>query len=152
MGLRNWLLRPYLERLQALEAELKSLREDNLKVRDELREVLKILNEKAEKDDLKDLRLRLNSIEYTLDSFIRQVEALEISLKGDRLLADDKTKEELILHLIREGYNTPKELKAMVPFGNKKLYEILKELEQKGLVRKIKKKRKVYYVAEEEAY
>ncbi|MCD6445965.1 helix-turn-helix transcriptional regulator [Candidatus Bathyarchaeota archaeon] len=42
--------------------------------------------------------------------------------------------------------------KSMIPFGNKKLYEILTELEREGLIKKLKKKRKVYYIAEEEAY
>ena len=152
MGIREWILKPYLQRLQTLEDEVKSLREDNLKVRDELRDLLKALNEKADKDDLKDVRLRLNSLMKTLDSLITKIEGLEIGLQRDQILTDDEAKKELILRLIREGYNAPKELKAMVPFGNKKLYEILTELERKGLIKKLKKKRKVVYVAEGEAY
>jgi len=166
MGIRSWLLKPYLETLEAqskelsnlkarvgtLEAELKALKEDNIRVRDELREVLKALNEKADKADIQDLRLRLNSLMKTLDGLIMKIESLEIGLQGDHLLTDDEAKKELILRLIREGYNTPKELKTMVPFGNKKLYEVLKELEHEGLIKKLKKKRKVVFVIEEGAY
>ena len=163
MGIREWLLKPYLEktskdlsdlkvRVDTLEAELKALKEDNIRVRDELREVLRALNEKADKADIQDLRLRLNSLMKTLDGLIMKIEGLEIGLQGDHLLTDDEAKKELILRLIREGYNTPKELKAMVPFGNKKLYEVLRELEREGLIKKLKKRRKVIYVAEEGAY
>lgn len=75
-----------------------------------------------------------------------KIEGLEISLQGDHLLSGNEAKKELILQLIREGYNTPKELKAMAPFGNKKLYAILKRLEAKGKLRKLRKKRRVHYV------
>ena len=152
MGLREWLLKPYLERLKFLEDEVKGLKEDNLKVRDELQGVLKALNDKADKDDIKDVRLRINSLMKALDSLIMKIEGLEISLQRGQTLADDEAKKELVLRLIREGYNTPKGLKSMVPFGNKKLYEILRELERDGLIKTLKKKRKVYYITEEEAY
>ena len=152
MGLRKWLLRPYLKAMEDQSKELLKLKAEVERLNVELREILKTLNEKADKDDLKDVRLRLNSLEKTLDNIITKIEGVEIGLQGDQLLTSDEAKKELILRLIREGYNTPKELKAMVPFGNKKLYEILKELEQKGLIRKIKKKRKVVYIAEEAAY
>ena len=61
MGLREWLFKPYLERLQALEDEVKDLKENSHDVRNELQDILKALNEKADKDDLKDVRLRVNS-------------------------------------------------------------------------------------------
>jgi len=152
LGLREWLFKPYLERLQALEDEVKDLKENSHDVRNELQDILKALNEKADKDDLKDVRLRVNSLMQSLDSIIMKMEGLEISLQRDQILADDEAKKELVLKLIREGYNTPKGLKSMVPFGNKKLYEILSELEKQGLIKTLKKKRKVYYILEEEAY
>ena len=152
MGLREWILKPYLDKLKALEDQVKTLNENNLKVRDELQGLLKALNNKADKDDLKDVRLRLNSLMQTLDSLIMKMEGLEISLQRDQILADDEAKKELVIRLVREGYNTPKGLKSMVPFGNKKLYEILSELEKEGLIKTLKKKRKIVYVAEEEAY
>ena len=159
MGIREWILKPYLDELEQqsrelsnLKAEVKGLKESNLKMRDELQGLLKALNDKADKDDLKDVRLRLNSLMQTLDSLIMKMEGLEISLQRDQILADDEAKKELVLKLIKEGYNTPKGLKSMVPFGNKKLYEILSELEKQGLIKTLKKKRKVYYILEEEAY
>ena len=88
----------------------------------------------------------------TLDSLIMKMEGLEISLQRDQILADDEDKKELVIRLIREGYDTPKGFKSMVPFGNKKLYEILTELEKEGLTKKLKKKQKVFYVTGEEAY
>ncbi|RLF79801.1 hypothetical protein DRN44_08285 [Thermococci archaeon] len=135
-----------------IKAEVKGLKESNLKVRDELQGLLKALNDKADKDDLKDVRLRLNSLIQTLDSLIMKMEGLEISLQRDQILADDEDKKELVIRLIREGYNTPKGLKSMVPFGNKKLYEIPTELEREGLTKTLKKKRKVYYITEAEVY
>ena len=159
MGIREWILKPYLDELEQqsrelsnLKAEVKGLKESNLKMRDELQGLLKALNDKADKDDLKDVRLRLNSLMQTLDSLIMKMEGLEISLQRDQILADDEAKKELVIRLVREGYNTPKGLKSMVPFGNKKLYEILSELEKEGLIKTLKKKRKIVYVAEEEAY
>lgn len=145
MGLREWILKPYLDRLKVMENEVRTLRDD-------LKDVLKALNEKADRDDIKDLRLRLNSLEKSLDNLITKMEAFEIGLQRDQILADDEAKKELVLRLIRQGYDTPKRLKEVVPFGNKKLYEILKELERQGLIKTLKKKRKVIYIAEEEAY
>lgn len=176
MGLREWILKPYLDKLQALEQEVKALdarlqalddvsrkvdvMEERLKVmenevrtlRDDLKDVLKALNDKANKDDLKDLRIRLNSLEKALDNIITRMEAQEIILKGEEILSDKEAQKELVLKLIREGYNQPSRILEMVPFGAKRLYEILDELEKNLLIKKIKKKRKVYYIAEEEAY
>lgn len=163
MGLRSWFLgfdpkemeRKFKEmekKITYLENSLKLLKLELKEVAQTHRQILMNLNDKADKDDLKDVRLRLNSLTQTLDNLIMKIEGLEISLQRDQILTDDEAKKELILRLIREGYNTPKELKSMVPFGNKKLYEILTELEKKGLIKKLKKKRKVVYIAEEEAY
>jgi len=152
MGLREWILKPYLDKLEALEGEVKSLKENYHNVRNDIQDILKALNEKADKDDLKDVRLRLNSLMQSLDSIIMKMEGLEISLERDQILSDDEAKKELVLRLIREGYNTPKGLKSMVPFGNKKLYEILSELKKKSLIKTLKKKRKAVYISEEDAY
>jgi len=152
VGIRSWILKPYIERLQALEDEVRDLKENSHNVRNELQDILKALNGKADKDDLKDVRLRVNSLMQSLDSIIMKMEGLEISLERDQILADDEAKKELVLKLIKEGYNTPKGLKSMVPFGNKKLYEILEDLKKKGLIKTLKKRRKVYYIPEEEAY
>jgi len=159
MGIREWILKPYLEYLEQqskelsnLKAEVEGLKESNLKMRDELQGLLKALNDKADKDDLKDVRLRLNSLMQTLDNLIMKMEGLEISLQRDQILTHDEGKKELVIRLIKQGYNTPKGLKSMVPFGNKKLYEILSELEKEGLIKTLKKKRKVYYITEEEVY
>ena len=159
MGIRRWILgidpdevKALASRVEALEAEVKTLKEENIKVRDELHDVLKALNEKAEKDDIKDVRMRLNSLEKALDNIITRMEAQEIILRREEILSDKDAQKELVLRLIREGYTQPTKILDMVPFGSKRLYEILKELEAERLIKKIKKKRKVYYVAEEEAY
>jgi len=172
LGLLRWLLgfdpddlRRELAELERLKAEVEDLRarveqaeklrvklgltED--KLRAEILEVLKALDRKADKADLEDVRLRLNSLMKTLDSLAQQIEALNISLKRDQFLATGEGQKELILRLIREGYNTPSELKRVAPFGSKKLYEILRELEREGLVEKIKRGRRVYYVSSAEA-
>ncbi|WP_456328630.1 helix-turn-helix domain-containing protein [Archaeoglobus sp.] len=164
MGLRSWLLGFDPEEVKALKAEVKELRArveqveklrvklglTEEKLRAEILEVLKALDRKADKVDLEDVRLRLNSLMKTLDALTQQIEALNISLKRDQILATEERQKELILRLILEGYNTPSELKRVAPFGSKKLYEILRELEREGLVEKIKRGRRVYYVSSAE--
>jgi len=61
-------------------------------MRDELQGLLKVLNDKADKDDLKDVRLRLNSLMQTLDNLIMRMEGLEISLQRDQILTHDEDK------------------------------------------------------------
>ena len=99
MGIREWLFKPYLEYLEQqsrelsnLKAEVKALKENNLKMRDEFQGLLKALNNKADKDDLKDVRLRLNSLMQTLDNLIMRMEGLEISLQRDQILTHDEDK------------------------------------------------------------
>ena len=124
MSLRRWLLGFDPNEVKALKAEVEDLRArveqveklrvklglTEEKLRAELLEVLKALDRKADKPDLEDVRLRLNSLMKTLDALTQQIETLNISLKRDQILATEEGQKELILRLIREGYNTPSEL------------------------------------------
>ena len=79
---------------------------------------------------------------------LKELEAYsEVSL-GESL--DPESEEVLVLDLIRQGYTSPSELVSRLKMGNKKLYEILKRLEAKGKVRKLRKGKKVHYVLVEE--
>jgi len=124
LSLRRWLLGFDPNEVKALKAEVEDLRArveqveklrvklglTEEKLRAELLEVLKALDRKADKPDLEDVRLRLNSLMKTLDALTQQIETLNISLKRDQILATEEGQKELILRLIREGYNTPSEL------------------------------------------
>jgi len=59
MGLRSWILKPYLERLQALEDRLKQVKEVSQKVQ-LLEERLKILN--LVSDNVKENRLWIRKL------------------------------------------------------------------------------------------
>ena len=79
---------------------------------------------------------------------IKDLEVVEEFSLGESL---DKNEEELlVLDYLRQGYTSPSELVSRLKMGNKKLYEILKRLEAKGKVRKLRKGKKVHYVLVED--
>jgi len=152
LGLRSWLLGDYAKRIEALETLVKELKDSQAEILKELKDIHKALGSKANYDDIKDLRLRLNNVIQSLESLQSQIESLSLWSQREQILESDVAKKDLVLRLISKGYDTPKELKVMVPFGSKKLYEILRELERDGLIKTIKIKRRVYYKLKEEAY
>ena len=155
MGLREWILRPYLDKLQALEGEVKTL-ESEVKAlangyQDILRELLRIQQILEAKADKKVMERELESLSKLVMAVYDKIKELEtvnqLSL-GESL--DQKEEELLVLDYLRQGYGSPSELVSRLKFGNKKLYAILKRLEAKGKVRKLRKGKRVYYVLVEE--
>ena len=95
MGLREWLLKPYLEELKVLREEVKSIKEDNLKVRDELQDMLKekellkiqrALEDKADKKIIERELESLSKLVMIVYDKLKELEAYsEVSL-GESLL------------------------------------------------------------------
>jgi len=155
MGLRSWILGPYAKDLEELKDEVKTLQvkmdELSKDYQDMLKELLKIQKTLEDKADKKAVERELESLSklvMIVYDKLKDLEAYsEVSL-GESL---DKNGEEiLVLDYLRQGYTSPSELVFRLKMGNKKLYAILKRLEAKGKVRKLRKGKKVHYVLVEE--
>lgn len=151
MGLRSWILGDYVKELQQLEERVKTLEEkvnDLGKSQEEtLRELLQLQKSLEEKANRKDMERELESLSKLVMAVydkLKELEAYSEFSPGESL--DPESEEILVLDLIRQGYTSPSELVSRLKFGNKKLYAILKRLEAKGKLRKLRKKRKVHYV------
>lgn len=158
MGIRSWLLKPYLEALESqskellnLKDEVKGLQEkvDDLAngYQDILKELLQLQKSLETKADKKETERELESLSKLVMAVYDKIKELEtvnqLSL-GESL---DKNEEELlVLDYLRQGYGSPSELLSRLKFGNKKLYAILRRLEAKGKVRKVRKGKRVYYM------
>ena len=145
MGFREWILRPYLERLQELEAQVKAL---NRKV-DSLRaEVLELHKNKADKERLSLIEKEMESVEnlnrYLFDIVkeLRNYVYAEIEGSGSEPRENQQTLEEALIELIKQGYDSPKNLARKAKIGVGRMYEILERLEKENRVRTIKKGRK----------
>ena len=145
MGFREWILRPYLERLQELEAQVKAL---NRKV-DSLRaEVLELHKTKADKERLHLIEKEMESVEnlnrYLFDIVkeLRNYVYAEIEGSGSEPGENQQTLEEALIELIKQGYDSPKNLARKAKIGVGRMYEILERLEKENRVRTIKKGRK----------
>ena len=155
LGLRSWLLGDYAKRLGDLEGEVKDLRQkvDDLArgYQDILKELLQLQKGLEAKADKKETERELESLSRLVMAVydkIKELETVNQLALGESL---DKNEEELlVLDYLRQGYGSPSELLSRLKFGNKKLYAILKRLEAKGKVRKVRKGRRVYYVLVEE--
>ncbi|RLC85103.1 hypothetical protein DRN43_02330 [Thermococci archaeon] len=145
MGLREWLLKPYLHRLQALEAQVQDI---NKKL-DTLRaEILELHKNKADKDRLSLIERELESIEnlnrYLFDIVkeLRTCVYAEIEGSGSEPRENQQTLEEALIELIKQGYDSPKKLARKAQIGVGRMYEILERLEKENRIRTIKKGRK----------
>ena len=156
MGLREWILKPYLDKLQALEQEVKALDarlqalDDVSRKVDVMEERLKVLDHLLESE--KDTRIWLRSLMKELEEVKLELEAVKLGSapeQSPQFSMSEEEEKQLVLALIRKGAHSPSELKRLVPFGVGKLYRILKELERGGLIRNIGKRKKRKYVPAE---
>ena len=158
MGLREWIIGPYAEEvnrlreeIQTLKSEVKALRflvndlqKTDVNTLKELIRIQKALENKADKKAMERELESLSKLVMAVYDKLKDLEAYsEVSL-GESL--DPESEEILVLDLIRQGYTSPSELVSRLKFGNKKLYAILKRLEAKGKLRKLRKKHRVHYV------
>ncbi|WP_456327027.1 hypothetical protein [Palaeococcus sp. (in: euryarchaeotes)] len=166
MGIREWLIRPYLDQLKALEAQAQELSKlkteiESLKVRlnkiEKTGEKIKVLEERLKLLDHlleqeKDNRIWLRSLIKELEEVKLELEAIKLGSTPEQSLTvrfSEEDEKQLVLALIRKGAHSPSELKRLVPFGVGKLYRILRELEKEGLIRNVGKKRNRKYIPTE---
>ena len=147
MGLREWFLQPYLDKLKEIEKKMNKL--------DEVSHKLELLETKLEqldmlKDNVKDNRLVIRELQREIEDIRIEIESIKISREADFSKSSDLELEEKIMALLRQGYTSPSELYRMLNISKDKLYRILNSLIEKRRVTKIKKKRRVYYVPVEE--
>ena len=151
MGIREWILGGYvkkIDKIEALESEVKALTNEYQDILKELLEIQKALEDKADKKIMERELESLSKLVMAVYDKIKDLEVVEEFSLGESL---DKNEEELlVLDYLRQGYTSPSELVSRLKMGNKKLYEILKRLEAKGKVRKLRKKKKVHYVLVED--
>jgi DNA repair exonuclease SbcCD ATPase subunit len=163
VGIREWLVRPYLEALdnqaknlsnlkaevEDLKARLQALDDVSRKV-EILEERLKVLDHLLEQE--KDNRIWLRSLMKELEEVRLELEGVKLGSAPERspqFSMSEEEEKQLVLALIRKGAHSPSELKRLAPFGVGKLYRILRELERDGLIRNIGKKKKRKYVPAE---
>jgi len=147
VGLREWFLQPYLQRLKEIEKKLSNL--------DEISHKLELLETKLEqldmlKDNVKDNRLTVRELQKEIEAIRIEIEAIKIGREADFSKASDLELEEKIMELLKQGYTSPSELYRMLNISKDKLYRILNNLIEKRRIAKIKKKRRVYYIPVEE--
>ena len=160
MGIRSWLLKPYLE---ALETQMKEL--SNLKAEvEDLRERLRALEKVGQRVEL--LEERLKVLDYVSDStkenrlwikeLLKDIENLKLEIEALKLKseADSSNKAELdeldlearVYDLIRKGQTSPTKIAQTLGISKDKLYRILKRLQDARLITTIGKGRKKKYV------
>ena len=163
MGIRSWLLKPYLEVLETQTKELSNLKaevedlKERLRSVEDLRRKVEVMEERLRAfDNLieqeKDNRIWLRSLMKELEEVKLELEAIKLGSAPEQSLEmrfSEEDEKQLVLALIRKGAHSPSELKQLVPFGVGKLYRILKELEKEGLIRNVGKKRNRKYIPAE---
>ncbi|NPB03990.1 MAG: hypothetical protein GXO39_06210 [Thermotogae bacterium] len=163
VGIRSWLLKPYLEALEAQSKELSNLKakvedlKERLRSLEDLRQKVEVMEERLRAfDNLieqeKDTRIWLRSLMKELEEVKLELEAIKLGSAPEQSLEmgfSEEDEKQLVLALIRKGAHSPSELKRLVPFGVGKLYRILKELEKEGLIRNVGKKRNRKYIPAE---
>ena len=122
-----------------------------------MKELQKMLNNKADKQALDLLSQVLETERKIVDSLEQEVkeiklkfETLELSTEVQKVQVDDFELEERLVKLISQGHNSPTELIRMLGISADKLYQIINRLITERRIKKIKKGRKVYYILTEE--
>jgi len=106
------------------------------------------LEDKADKKIMERELESLSKLVMAVYDKLKDLEAYSEYSTVEKL--ESKDKEILVLDYLRQGYTSPSELVSHLKMGNKKLYEILKRLEAKEKVRKLRKGKKVHDVLLEE--
>ena len=118
MGLREWLFKPYLEKLQEVNDKLQKLESQLMSIQSKL-------NDKADKGTLTLLHELVSNNGTSIKSLQREIENIRIEIEGlkahfemKQVEAKELTPEEakaLLLGLIKKGYHSPSELKQLTP-------------------------------------
>lgn len=155
MGLRSWILGPYAKDLERLSQEVKDLRAKVGNLANEyhqlLRDLLKLQESLEGKANKKEVERELESLSKLVMAVYDRLKDLEASAEYSSMeKLEPKEKEILVLNLLRQGYGSPSEILSKLEISSRELYEILKRLEEKRKIGKLRKGRKVYYYIIEE--
>ena len=158
VGIREWLIRPYLERVEALEAEVEDLKkrlshlehvEQKVALLEERLKVLDLLTDQA-----KENRLWLRELLKDIEDIRLEIEALKLKSGADSLSEEKPDEVELearVYELITKGYHSPTKLATALGISKDKLYRILRRLQEARLITTKGKGRKKKYVPRIEA-
>ena len=142
MGIREWILKPYLDKLKALEDQVQDI---NKKLDDIKTEVLELHKNKADKDRLHLIEKEVESIEnlnnYLFDIIkdLRNHAHTEMEGSGREPRENQQSMEKALIELIKKCYDSPKNLARKAQIGVGRMYEILERLEEENRVRTIKR-------------
>ena len=151
MGLRSWILGDYAKDLQRLEERVRVLEgrvNDLTKFnQDTLKELFQLQKSLEAKADKKEVDKELESLSRLVMAMYDKLKELESVPELSSLESlEPNEKELLVLDYIRRGEGSPSKLLSRLQISSRDLYDILKRLEAKGKVRKLRKGRRVYYV------
>jgi len=160
MGIRSWLLRPYIEalevqsnRLSNLEAEVENLKEKLRSLEDISRKVelleerLKVLDYVS--DSTRENRLWIKELLKDIEDLKLEIEALKLKSEADssnKAELDELDLEARVYDLIRKGQTSPTKIAQTLGISKDKLYRILKRLQDARLITTIGKGRRKKYV------
>jgi len=151
LGLRSWILGEYakkIDKIEALEGEVKALANGYQDVLKELLEIQRALENKADKKSMERELESLSKLVMAVYDKLKDLEAYSDYSTVEKL--ESKDKDILVLNLLRQGYTSPSEILSRLEISSRELYEVLKRLEEKKKIGKFRKGRKVhYYIIEE---
>jgi len=160
VGIRSWLLKPYLEALEAqsnklsnLEAEVENLKE-KLRSLEEVSRKVELLEERLKvldyvSDSTKENRLWIKELLRDIEDLKLEIEALKLKSEADlsnKSKLDELDVEARVYDLIRKGQTSPTKIAQTLGISKDKLYRILKRLQDARLITTIGKGRKKRYV------
>ena len=116
----------------------------------EMKNLRKDLTDKASKETLRQIERELSEVGNLIQLLSVYVLHEKEAVEGPSINSEVESLENIILNLIKSGYDTPSSLIHKVNVGTGKLYEVLNHLIAKKKLRKIKKGKRVYYVVVED--
>jgi len=148
MELREWILKPYLDELGNLEERFDKIDAKLASIEARVMDLYSKLDNKADKDRLRNIERELEHVENITDYLFNALKDLrnyaiaQNEGSGSEQSGTLKSDEELVLELIRQGNNSPRNIARKLKIGVGRLYEILERLEAENKVRRIKKGRR----------
>jgi uncharacterized membrane protein len=169
MGLRAWLLGMDPEEVKALAYHVQELEKEVIQLKAQVRGLTEVqtralkdlLRIQANMDKLRDKlenKADKKEVDKEFESLSRLVMAVYDKLKELESVSElsslesleSNEKELLVLDYIRRGEGSPSKLLSRLQLSSRELYDILRRLEKKKKIGKVRKGRKVYYVLIEE--
>jgi len=136
---------------ELLELKINEIEKRLEKAEEELKELRKDLKDKVSRESIKYIERELSTIRNLTEALstyvLHEKEAQESLMEH----SSEENLEEVILSLIRSGYDTPSDIIKRVHAGTGRIYEVLERLQAKKKIRKIKKGKRTHYIIIEEA-